>query len=107
VLDRAGTRTTRRTRTALPADVERHVRRRDPHCRIPGCEARRRLQVHHCRPVCDHGDSHDPSELACVCPAHHQSLEPHGPYRLVGDADDPMGLVLERQDDCPRDGPAP
>jgi len=34
VLDRTGTHTTRRPRTALPADADRHVRRRDRHCRI-------------------------------------------------------------------------
>ena len=107
VLDRSGTRTTRRPRTDLPTDVDRHVRRRDRHCRVPGCEATRGLQIHHCRPVCDHGDSHDPTELAGVCPPHHHILEPHGPYRLVGDAEDPEGLRLVHRDDCPRDGPAP
>lgn len=107
MLDRTGTHTTRRTRAELPADVERHVRRRDPHCRIPGCEAARGLQIHHCRPVCDHGDSHDPHELAAVCPPHHRILEPHGPYRLIGDAEAPDGLALVHRDDCPRDGPAP
>jgi hypothetical protein len=106
VLDRTGTRTTHRPRTALPADVDRHVRRRDRHCRVPGCESTRGLQVHHCRPVCAHGDSHDPSELAGVCPPHHRILEPHGPYRLVGDAEDPEGLTLVHRDDCPRDGPS-
>ena len=107
VRDGAGTRTTRRPRTDLPADVERHVHRRDPHCRIPGCEVRRGLQIHHCRPVCDHGDSHNPHELAAVCPPHHRILEPHGPYRLVGDAEESDGLVVVHRDDCPRDGPEP
>jgi hypothetical protein len=102
VLERTGTHTTRRSRTALPADVDRHVRRRDRHCRVPGCEATRGLQIHHCHPVGTHGDSHDPTELAGVCPPHHHILEPHGPYRLVGDAEDPEGLELVR-----REGPAP
>jgi hypothetical protein len=107
VLDRAGTHTTRRPRTGFSVDVERHVRRRDPHCRVPGCEATRGLQIHHCRPVCEHGDSQDTSELAAVCPPHHQILEPHGPYQLIGDAEDPQGLTLIHRDDRPRDGPAP
>jgi len=102
VLDRTGTHTTNRSRTALPADVDRHVRRRDRHCRVPGCEATRGLQIHHCHPVGTHGDLHDPTELAGVCPPHRHILEPHGPYRLVGDAEDPEGLELVR-----RDGPAP
>ncbi len=112
VLDRIGTHTTRRPRTALPADVERHVRRRDDHCRVPGCEATRGLQIHHTNAICDHGDSHDPRELAGVCSPHHPMLEPHGPYRLIGDAEDPDGLRLVHRDDRPpegrsRDGPAP
>jgi hypothetical protein len=107
VLDRTGTHTTHRPRTTLPADVERHVRRRDPHCRVPGCEATRGLQIHHCRPVGIQGDSHDPHGLAGVCPPHHRILEPHGPYRLVGDAEEPDGLTLVHRDDRARDGPAP
>ncbi|HUV09552.1 MAG TPA: hypothetical protein VMX12_01145 [Acidimicrobiia bacterium] len=111
VMDDAGTRTTKRPRTALPTDVDRHVRRRDRHCRVPGCEATRGIQIHHTYPICDHGDSHDPRQLAGVCPHHHPMLEPHGPYRLVGNAEDPDGLTLVHRDDRPpndqpRDGPA-
>jgi Domain of unknown function (DUF222) len=104
--DTGRTRTIRRPRTALPVDVERQIRRRDLACRVPGCEATRRLQVHHTDPVCTHGDTHDPAKLAAVCPHHHQMLEPHGPYRLVGDANDPDGLRLVHRDDRARDGPA-
>jgi hypothetical protein len=83
VIDEAGVaRTVRRVRHALPADVERHVRRRDHHCR-------------------------DPAKLAGVCPYHHRFLEPHGPYRLIGNAEDPEGLRLEHRDERPRDGPDP
>ncbi len=112
ILDATGTHTTRRPRTALPVDVEHHVRRRDLHCRVPGCEATRGVQIHHTNAICDHGDSHDPRRLAGVCPPHHPMLEPHGPYRLVGDAEDPHGLRLVHRDDRPpgehaRDGPDP
>jgi hypothetical protein len=100
-------RTTKKPRSALPVDVERQVRRRDRTCRVPGCEATRRLQIHHTDPVCTHGDTHDPAKLAAVCPHHHQMLEPHGPYRLVGDANQPEGLQLVHRDDHPRDGPSP
>jgi hypothetical protein len=34
-------------------------------------------------------------------------LEPHGPYRLVGDANQPEGLQLVHRDDHPCDGPSP
>ena len=34
--------------------------------------------------------------LALVCVACHRKLEPHGPYRLVGNPNLPGGLTLER-----------
>ena len=117
VMGDTGTRTTKRPRTALPTDVERHVRRRDRVCRVPGCEATRNLQIHHNNPICTHGDSHETRTLAGVCPPHHQLLEPHGPYRLVGNAEVPDGLRLVHRDDLAPDhlrpddharaGPAP
>jgi hypothetical protein len=104
--DEAGcARTVQRPRKALPKDVERHVRRRDTTCRVPGCENRRGLQIHHTEPICDFGDSHLVHKLAGVCPPHHHVLEPHGLYRLVGDAERPDGLRLERVD--AHDGPDP
>ena len=100
-------RTVRRPRAALPTDVERHVRRRDLTCRTPGCSETRWLQIHHTNPVSIHGESWDVRELAAVCPHHHHMLEPHGPYRLVGNAEEPDGLRLVHHDDLARDGPAP
>jgi hypothetical protein len=91
--------TTKRPRPALPRDVELHVRRRDGVCRVPGCTETRGLQIHHLNPMCWHGETTDPRELAEVCPHHHHILEPHGPYRLVGDAEDPVGLRLVHRDD--------
>ena len=92
---------------ALPADVERHVRRRDGQCRVPGCEATRGLQIHHTQPLCDHPETFDPAKLAAVCPYHHRFLEPHGPYRLIGNAEDADSLRLVRRDEWVRDGPDP
>jgi len=83
-------------RKALPADVERHVRHRDQVCRVPGCEHRTGLEIHHIEPVCDFGDTHLVHKLVGVCPPHHRLLIPHGRWRLVGDAEDPDGLRLER-----------
>jgi hypothetical protein len=100
-------RTIRRPRPALPQDVEQHIRRRDQHCRAPSCDAKRGLQIHHLNPRLAFGDTADPRELAAVCPHHHRWLEPHGPYRLVGDAEDPNGLRLVHRDDEPRAGPSP
>jgi hypothetical protein len=110
VVDETGrVRTIAKPRTALPADVERQVRRRDRHCRVPGCTETRGLQIHHLNPVTYVGDCHDPGELAAVCPHHHHLLEPHGRYRLVGDPSEPDGLRLVHKDDLvdARAGPAP
>jgi hypothetical protein len=99
-------RTVQKPRKPLPADVKRHVRRRDQQCRVPGCEARAGLQIHHTEPICDYGDTHLVHKLTGVCPPHHRLLVPHGRWRLVGDAEDPDGLTLERVDHA-RDGPSP
>ena len=107
IADDGTARTIGRPRPALPADVERHIRRRDRTCRVPGCVEARRLQIHHIDERCNHGDTTDPRKLAAVCPHHHRFLEPHGPYRLVGNAEDPHGLRLVHRDDEPRAGPSP
>ena len=108
VVDDTGVaRTLNKPRPALPRDLERHIRRRDLRCRTPGCTETRRLDIHHLNPRSQHGDTLDPSELAAVCPHHHHLLEPHGPYRLLGDAELPDGLRLVHRDDLARDGPAP
>ena len=107
VVDETGcARTVHKPRRALPTDVERHVRRRDATCRVPGCEATTNLQIHHTEPVCDFGDTHLVHKLVAVCPAHHRLLIPHGRYRLIGDAEDPDGLRLEPAARA-RDGPSP
>ena len=107
VVDETGcARTVHKPRRALPTDVERHVRRRDTTCRVPGCEATTNLQIHHTEPVCDFGDTHLVHKLVAVCPGHHRVLIPHGRYRLIGDAEDPDGLHLERAPRA-RDGPSP
>jgi hypothetical protein len=112
VADETGcARTVERRRSALPADVVRHVRRRDTTCRVPGCETTKGLEIHHVDPICDFGDTHLVHRLCAVCPAHHRLLVPHGPWRLVGDADlvgdeeASDGLRLERVDRRARDGP--
>jgi hypothetical protein len=95
-------------RNALPAAIERHVRDRDPHCRVPGCDHTRRLQPHHLVPCCKGGwDGVD--NLAMVCPYHHRMLTPHGPWHLIGDPEQIDGLRLVHQDELidARAGPAP
>jgi hypothetical protein len=99
---------TTRARKPLPAWMERHVRDRDSHCRVPGCSATHRLQPHHLVPCCRGGrDGID--NLAMVCPYHHRMLVPHGPWHLIGDPEQIDGLRLVHEDDLidARAGPAP
>ena len=88
-------------RTAgLSPKIARAVLLRDGHCRIPGCEIRYGLHVHHLRPR-SWGGTDDISDLAAVCTAggHHQMLVPHGPWALVGNPNQPDGLRLVHLDD--------
>jgi hypothetical protein len=106
VVDENGLATTVKTpRRALPKDVERHVRRRDLHCRLPGCTDPVH-DIHHMNPVRDFGDTTDPRELAGVCKNDHRMLVPNGPYWLIGDAEEPDGLRLVHRDELSRDGQA-
>jgi hypothetical protein len=83
--------------------LARAVRLRDGHCRIPGCEHRHGLQIHHLQPR-SWGGSDDISNLAAVCRgAHHQMLVPHGPWVLVGNPNQPDGLRLKRIDELTAD----
>ena len=95
-------------RSDLPAAIERHVRERDPHCRVPGCNHTRGLQAHHLVPCCKGGwDGID--NLAMVCPHHHRMLTPHGPWHLIGDPEKIDGLRLVHEDELidARAGPSP
>jgi uncharacterized protein DUF222 len=86
--------------SALSPKVVRAVLLRDGHCRIPGCEIRHGLQIHHLRPR-SWGGTDDIADLAAVCTAggHHPMLVPHGPWALVGNPNLPDGLDLVHVDD--------
>ena len=88
-----------RQTSVLSPKLARAVLLRDGHCRLPGCEIRHGLQIHHLRPR-SWGGSNDPSNLAAVCLAggHHQMLVPHGPRALVGNPNQPDGLHLVHLD---------
>jgi len=89
---------------------KRAVKRRDGHCRVPGCTRSHGLQVHHLIPG-SWGGSDDLSNLAAVCVGgstdHHHLLVPHGPYLLIGNPNQPDGLRLVHRDQWPdiRAGP--
>ncbi len=82
----------RRT-SAISPKLRRAVLLRDSRCRVPGCGRRRGLQAHHLVPR-TWGGTDEIANLACVCPAHHRLLVPHGLLALVGNPNLPDGLEL-------------
>src|SRR5713101_1088096 len=95
--------------SALSPKIARAVLLRDGHCRWPGCERRTGLQVHHLIPR-SWGGSDDIANLAAVCVGggtnHHAKLIPHGPWKLVGNPNQPDGLRLEHHNCCNGDARA-
>jgi hypothetical protein len=85
--------------TALPPKIARAVLLRDGHCRIPGCEHRHGLEVHHLRPR-SWGGTDELANLAAVCRSggHHGLLVPTGTWALLGNPNQPDGLQLVRVD---------
>ncbi len=83
--------------SALSPKLARAILLRDGHCRVPGCEVRHGLEIHHLVPR-SWGGSDDQSGLAAVCTTagHHQMLVPHGPWALVGNPNRPDGIRLVR-----------
>jgi 5-methylcytosine-specific restriction endonuclease McrA len=88
----------------IPPATARLVLRRDRgRCQVPGCRSSRWIHIHHIIPR-EHGGTNDPSNLICLCSAHHQSLHrkqigitgtaPDGlvfDLRRYADADEPIG----------------
>jgi hypothetical protein len=81
-----------RAETEVPPATARLVLRRDRGCcRVPGCRSARWLQIHHIV-WREHGGSNDPSNLVCLCFAHHQAVH-QGKISVEGTA--PEGLVFD------------
>ena len=81
-----------RTRRIVPERTRLAVEQRDGGCRVPGCDRRRWLQVHHVEHWEDGGRTDTPN-LVALCSAHHR-LHHRGRLGIEGDADDPDGLVF-------------
>ena len=79
-----------RTRRIVPDRTRVAVEHRDAGCRVPGCERRRWLQVHHIVHWEDGGRTDTPN-LVALCSRHHR-LHHQGMLGISGDADDPDGL---------------
>jgi hypothetical protein len=75
----------RKTRVISPA-LRRAVKRRDPHCRWPGCTHSRHWEGHHCRHWADGGPT-NLANVVNVCRYHHRLLH-EGGYFVAKDGDD-------------------
>src|SRR5207245_10887096 len=82
-------------RTALlrtaPPWLARQIRRRDRHCRFPGCEGARRAQVHHLV----HSEHDGPTvidNLLLLCPYHHRFVHEMG-WKVRGHANGPVAFI--------------
>jgi hypothetical protein len=76
----------------VPERTRLVIEERDRGCRVPGCDHRRWLQVHHVTHWLDGGPT-DTTNLVCLCGHHHRLLH-RGAFTIAGDADDPDGLVF-------------
>ncbi len=70
--------------------LRRLVEHRDGGCRVPGCERRRGLQIHHVRHWRD-GGSTDTANLVALCARHHRAHH-LGLIDIAGDADRVDGI---------------
>ena len=68
------------------------VEDRDRGCRVPGCDRRRWLHVHHITHWEDGGTT-DTANLVALCQFHHR-LHHRGGLGVTGNADDPEGVVF-------------
>jgi hypothetical protein len=59
---------------------------RDKHrCRVPGCRSARNIEIHHIVHR-EHGGSHEPSNVVCLCAGHHDAHH-NGTLMIRGTAD--------------------
>ena len=81
-----------RTVRIVPRRTRIAVEERDRGCRVPGCDRRRWLQVHHIVHWEDGGGTDTPN-LVALCSKHHR-LHHQGQLGIAGDADSPRGLAF-------------
>jgi hypothetical protein len=79
-----------RSQRTVPDRTRVQIEHRDGGCRVPGCDRRRWLQVHHIRHWRDGGTT-DSANLVCLCATHHR-LHHRGGLGITGDADETDGL---------------
>jgi hypothetical protein len=79
-----------RRRRTVPHRLRVLIENRDGGCRVPGCERRRWLHVHHLVHWRE-GGATDPANLIALCSTHHRLVH-FGRLRIGGDPDQPDGL---------------
>jgi hypothetical protein len=90
----------RATQDVTPA-TRTFVRARDKdRCRVPGCRSARNIDVHHIVHR-EHGGSHEPENLVCLCSGHHTAHH-EGTLIISGTAD---ALEVRWLDEQPAHGP--
>ena len=83
-----------RKRRIVPHRTRIVVEDRDRTCRHPACSSKAGMEVHHVRHwrAPDNGET-DTANLCCLCKRHHRAHH-RGDFSVVGNADDPNGLVF-------------
>jgi len=84
-----------RSYRTVPERTRIVIEERDGGCRVPGCDRRRWLHVHHIRHWEDGGPT-DTANLLALCSFHHRLLH-RGGLGIVGNADDPDSVVFSDQ----------
>lgn len=78
----------------IPAAVRSHAWRRDHgRCRVPGCRAKRHLELHHIRHR-EHGGGHDAENLVLICSGHHAAHQA-GRLAISGSGTQPRFTFLD------------
>ncbi len=89
-----------RNSSKVPPAVRDFVKWRDGGCRVPGCESRHRLQVHHIAPR-SHGGTHHPDNLVTLCWYHHHVVVHRRGFVIEKRADGRIRLVLPADSRAP------
>ncbi|HMJ77960.1 MAG TPA: DUF222 domain-containing protein [Iamia sp.] len=81
-----------RTQRIVPRRTRRLVEHRDVGCRVSGCDSHLWIEVHHIIHWEDHGLTVT-DNLICLC-AHHHRQHHQGLLGIIGNADDPHGVIF-------------
>lgn len=81
-----------RAQRIAPDRLRRLVEHRDGACRVPGCDAKQWLPMHHIV-WWENGGRTDSSNLVAICGAHHRMIH-REELHVTGNADDPDGLTF-------------